>query len=477
MKFAIFAPYGGSLGHLETDLELAQRHIAKGDVVHVILCRAELPTCDFNPNHHLQRCFECKAMASKSWSLLKIPRNQFHQLGFELPKLKIPNFKDQAELTAFTWNGKPVGEYILNNLITAEREPELVVTHYSHQIELRIRQYIGVSQAVSRILSKIQPDLFYLFNGRSGPLHAALETARDLGIRTLVGERDNYAKFILLENAHSVDLSYLKRDLQRAATIMATDPEAQQKAEAWFNEQRSGPKGTFFNFPQRFAKCHLPEKFNSQRRNIAVFLSSEDELSGLMGWKNPFFRNQIECIEFLLSKVEDPNIHFTLRAHPHLRGVDNSQTRALKRLVTKNVTVVLPDEKVDSYALLDASEKVISFGSTIGIEAVYWGKPSILIGPAVFEDLACVHQPESKEELLRMIEDPLPLPNRQDALGYSYWYTTRGEPFQFIRPYEPDKKPYAEFGGTRLQPSRMSSLILRLFSEYQTILRVLKRVS
>ena len=76
---------------------------------------------------------------------------------------------------------------------------------------------------------------------------------------------------------------------------------------------------------------------------------------------------------------------------------------------------------VSTYMLLKKAEKVVSFGSTVGIEAVYWGVPSILLGASLCRNMGCCYIPRSHREAMDMIQRPLkPLP-REGALKFGFF--------------------------------------------------------
>jgi hypothetical protein len=125
----------------------------------------------------------------------------------------------------------------------------------------------------------------------------------------------------------------------------------------------------------------LPAEFDTTRRNIAIFNSTIDEYAGIEGWDNRIYEpDETAGVGRVLQAFEtDPQFMFYLRVHPHMREVASttSQLRDVRALATRyrNLHVIWPGESIDSYALLGACEKTLTFGSTIGIEATYWGKP------------------------------------------------------------------------------------------------------
>jgi hypothetical protein len=83
---------------------------------------------------------------------------------------------------------------------------------------------------------------------------------------------------------------------------------------------------------------------------------------------------------------------------------------------------------------MNAADQVVTFGSSVGIEAVFWGKPSILLGPCFYQDLGGTYQPKSLDEAVELISKrQMPL----DPIGaymYGLWMQTHGIRFEYFKP-------------------------------------------
>ena len=128
---------------------------------------------------------------------------------------------------------------------------------------------------------------------------------------------------------------------------------------------------------------------------------------------------------------------FYLRVHPHMKDLSKttSQLVDIRNLSSRfgNLYVIWPEDIVDSYALMDVCEKTITFGSTIGIEAAYWGKPSILAGQASYENFDCVYAPKTHEELVALLEKDLKPISTDSALKYGFWEVSNGLRFEHFK--------------------------------------------
>ena len=85
--------------------------------------------------------------------------------------------------------------------------------------------------------------------------------------------------------------------------------------------------------------------------------------------------------------------------------------------------------------MMRKATRVVSFGSTTGLEATYWGKPSILGYRSYFDRLGSVHIPKSHDEMMRLIVgDDTPPADKPARLMYGYFMKTFGMPFRYNRP-------------------------------------------
>jgi len=126
-------------------------------------------------------------------------------------------------------------------------------------------------------------------------------------------------------------------------------------------------------------------------------------------------------------------VHLVIRLHPHLlKKHPDDMARWLQAAKAGGVAQVIdPGSPVDSYALVEASDVVVTAGSTVGMEAVYWGRPSVLLGPSDYDLLGAVHLARSRERLYELLSDPdLPV-DPASALPYGYYRGTFGERFRY----------------------------------------------
>ena len=184
------------------------------------------------------------------------------------------------------------------------------------------------------------------------------------------------------------------------------------------------------------------------------------------GWENRLYKpDETAGIgQIMESFKSDDRYMFYLRVHPHMIEVSKniSQLKDIRKLsqTYKNLHVIWPEEPVDTYALMDACEKTIAFGATVGLEAAFWGKPSILAARAYYEKLNCFYKPQTHEELVALIktEDLKPMP-AYDVLKYAYHQMAGGIPFEY---FKQTGKLAGKFDGVELKSDPLPILIFKV---------------
>ena len=437
MKILIYMPFSNWVPHLATDLEIAAKHIDKGDDVHIIQCSGDLPSCEPNPNHFKLRCVSCKSKRDKGLALINLPEQNRHELALNkfVRNLDMPDFPSMQELKDFEIDGVDVGMTVASTLISMVRESDPDMSHFNNFIRENISMSIAIYDAIKHHLHEIEPDIFYLFNGRFAALRPALRAAQDLSVKTFVHERSGVLqRYILIEDTYPHDIEYQKAQIEKHWSDELPLTEKEDIARKWFKNRRGGENQGWYSFTKTQKKEKLPDDFNTSKRNIAIYVSSEDEFESVPGWQNPIYKNQIDAINSIINANTDENIKFYVRIHPNLKGLNNSQTRKLSELNGSNLTVIPADSKIDSYKLMDACEKTIAFGSTMGIESVFWGKPSILAGVSLYEGLEGCYIPKNHDEMIDLINRRLDHLPSHGALKFGYWQSVAGIPFIYYSP-------------------------------------------
>ena len=90
----------------------------------------------------------------------------------------------------------------------------------------------------------------------------------------------------------------------------------------------------------------------------------------------------------------------------------------------------MPESNLNSYGLLKSANVILTTGSTMGLEANYYKKPSILVGVALYQYLETCYQPANFGELIKLLKSDLIPMNQYGSYLYGAFFANYGEPYK-----------------------------------------------
>lgn len=458
MRILAIAPYTYNTPHWETQLELLQLHIDEGDEITMMGCNAHLPVCDVNWNNELKRCFSCIGKRNTGLGLLS-KKAKFEPLVTLTEQDKADmaalNYgqRDMNALLSYEADGWDLGNGVISSLISKIRNPTPDLNKYGREIDDMMRTGFMVHRSVLRYLQQNKFDRVYLFNGRFAPLRAVLRACQKMSVECFIHELGpSWKMYDIYENATPHDLDFVEKRMEKMWA--AADPAEREKVGRAFYEERAtvGGKIAERNYIKDQQSGALPEGWDNSMQNIVLYNSSEDEYVAVSNqWANPLYPSQLDAIEMMIESLKkDPiaNTRLYLRVHPHLKGAKNKWMDRLWALDQEYITIIAPEAPIHSYDLMKAADKVLTFASTVGIEAAYFGTPSIAAGPSYYRNLGSTYNPATHEEVMQLLREPLEPKPIEGALIYGYYQNAKGFTFKY---YKPTKLWEGTFMGVRVQ--------------------------
>jgi len=354
-------------------------------------------------------------------------------------------FSSVRDIENITIDNADIGVSAMSSVISLLREPKPDVTQHERLIRLNLVSAARAYFSVLNHLSEERPDKFILFNGRFAQLRPALRAAQKLCIESYVHDRAGVIdRYSLTKNTFPLDLEAIKSEIQRiASSAELSDQQRRQLANEWYDERRNNKPQGWESFTAKQRWGHLPE-LSAGKMNLVIFNSSEDELEAFNEWSNPYYLDQNEAIQQIVADLDPARFKVFVREHPNLTGVVNSQTKRLRNIekLYPRLSLIPAESPVSTYSLLDTCDVVLTFGSTVGIEAVYRGKPSFMMGRAFYENLKCCVQPSSHSELISLLTDfadgkkymlPSPTACRTAVEDYGIFNKLWGRTFNYVK--------------------------------------------
>jgi hypothetical protein len=460
-KILIYAPLAVWSPHWETHLEIAQRHLDRGDDVEFVVCDAELESCEPNPAKEPSWCLRCISRRAQGLELLD--GNVTHRGITELKEEDLnilqslpETFESTDDLKAVRIGQFDLGYAVASSVIDWIKTPEIDTDKYQKIISVSLKAAARVYLSARNILNE-GIDRVYLFNGRFHIIRGFLRACQEYGIEFYAHERGSRKnKFSLMKNAVLHDFDFRQESAKETWERSSYgSKEREEIARKFYIDRRNGVEKFWYSFTRNQATGKLPDDWGKGERKIVFFTSSEYEFAAIGDdYNGRIYPNQVNALEQISKALEAyPDIHLFVRIHPNDKS--ESITEKYEALASPQVTIIRPESKIHSYALLEEADRVLTFGSTIGIEATYWGCISICGDRSFYDKMDAVWMPKTHEELIDMLVDtslkPKPVEN---TLCYGYDSETLGEEFRYFEVKNIIEAAYdSEFKGKALKPT------------------------
>lgn len=409
----------------------AEKLVNDGHEVYILFCGKSLDMCFTNMSGDKKNCTFCTANylfydrlnISSKIRMISLKDFMTEEITLNSRKNKFL-YNNINEIKRIKYKDVSIGLACLSSYVSYTRNLyPLIDGSFIAYFDNLLRNSALQCDLISSVIDKLNPDHVYGYNGRFLDSRPAWEIAKNRKIPFSLLEAQytfSYCNKIVFNNdtPHSIQ-SLNENFIQELWNNTNSDFNQKRDLAVEFFERRKNalPAGDkVYTINQKIGL--IPENWDRSKKNIVIYTSSEDEFVaiGEEFEKYSIFPSQLTGIEEIVKHfINDDGTRFYLRIHPNLADVRFSYHRKLYELSKyRNLTIIEPKSEVSSYSLIDNADTVIVFGSTIGIEAAYWGKPVILLGGAVYYFLDSCYIPSTKDELYKMIKADL---NPKDKLG------------------------------------------------------------
>lgn len=391
---------------------------------------------------------------------------------------KFPNFKSIQEVLSYHYDGYEFGLGPVSSIMTGTRDYAFSVKKHSKDIKKHMETVYIVIKNLEELQEKYKFDEIHLFNGRVSFNYACVSFAKKHKIPYFIYDRGATINKIEYEKNEYIH-NFYRRKAEIAKAWQNGDKNKEEKAIKWFNDRRAGKYQSWGSYTVQQKKDSLPKNFDFNKENITFFNSSMDEIYAFETWKHPLANTENEVIINILEHYKDDNSkHFYLRVHPNLKSAKKKKTTQIREINQikkkyKNLTVIEPESPIDTYALIEASDKIIVGYSTAGCEANYYGKPAIITAKTPYEDFDCAYKAKSYNELYNLIDTKNLAPKpKENSYPFAYYYETFGEENKY---FISEKHNYGKFLGKYIyRPltkfERLKNLFRAKFFEFKNVL-------
>jgi len=406
-----------------------------GNRVIFATCDGIYSMCMYNYHGSKPLCKICGAFTHKIIAQYGI--ECISMRNFEKNKPVSFNYSNAEQLKKIAYRDVNLGLGVISNYITMTRNLSPKIDNKSRvYFDAHLAQGVKLVDAVYDLLDIIKPDFVYTYNPRFEEFRPVFEICKKIGICCKVTEAVKWKgkwNKVIYDNHMPHDIFKRK---ERREYCWANYPLSEEGkvdlGNSFYKKRRGGQESGDVKIYVANQKEGNAPVFDERKRNIAIMNSSEDEFAAVGGdWeKLKLFRTQYDGIMYLLENANN-SFHFYLRVHPNLTDIPYKYHTDLYNLEKRfsNITVIPARSEMSTYTIMEKCEKVICFGSTMGIESSYWGKPAILLGPSYYYYDDVVYVPKSRDELMNMLVAKLDVKKNINIIKYGA-YTLDSSPIQ-----------------------------------------------
>lgn len=381
------------------------------------------------------------------------------------------------ELKSVVINSHNVFNISISSVHTHFRVNQLDPTNLEHLTALRNYMQLTAFSliAASNILHEFKPVSALIFNGRMASTRAFLEVCSRHNVHYSTHERGLnrgalsivYGDYCLSNKPHElIAKNNLNRPLKEHQVNLIKE---------WCKLRRTGNNTNWKAF---ITEEHAEKTtFNiSNKTKWSIFTSSTDEIVCAKELFYSNFSNQFEWINRTVNlALKNPNeVELIIRVHPNSsskfstgHNIEEKEFFSKLKISTAgtNVTVIESDELQNSYAIVDNSDLVLCYVSSIAIESVISGKPTYVA--ANCEWIHCPSISNFKQHIdyenfleSRIEKENCKITDEEIAIAYRFLYNiiyNHNFSFPFIEQISPSKN--------RLTVSNTSDFSIGMFPE------------
>ena len=433
------------------ELEILARLTEAGTPTTTIVCSGALPWCFQNPGHSALKCLACKSVRNLGQDLATRSLGQQLEINCAADHQKeltqtaseiIDQCKDSSELTELSYKGISVGPGIGATLSFSTKNSKPNLRKHQELVTKLLTSSMIVIEKLPALLELAKAEHLLVGSGRLATNWTASRVAEEMGIAVFAYENIPPNSFSVASLSPFLHIENMKGMITNFEKEIEINMSLISKSKDFFLSQRYPQKINEHNealanqniFIQRQITKNLPAEFDPSKRNIAIFTSTEWEFAFLPDWENFLGEDQGEIVSrILLNPDLSSDFVFWVRFHPNQKNSEDDVILEFKKKCGGLCNYIEPNEPVDSYALMEACEKIITFGSTIGMEATYWGIPSILCGRSEYESTDAVYRATSISDAVELINKKIEPKMQSSSFSYGLYRQKRGSEFSHVK--------------------------------------------
>jgi hypothetical protein len=413
MKILFFSPHAYYAVHALPEALVAEALKYKGHEIIYVACNNVLNSyCLCMSSIKSDSSIDIK---NKTCNQCKINRDQIIS-EFHFNTIFIEDFINKNDLTQIdliinNLNNKNFIDFEYNNISVAKMATYEILLNRKlnsfdfneeewSEYKLYLKNTLITTFAAEKIIQKYKPNRVVTYNSLYSINNAVCSIANKFGILNYTLHAGSHHKYRLSEmtifrdkinsiliNKHNSWYEYKNNDLNDSSLNSANEHilALLEAKSPWVYSIKS----------QKINESYLKLFFNIKpnQKVLLAIMSSADErfaastINALPSFKNTFFKDQLEWIDYLINLcIQDSNLFLIIRVHPRefpnkRENVTSKQAKYLKNIfrnLPHNVKVNYPSDNISLHDLIKITDVGLNSTSTAGLELLLFGIPVIV---------------------------------------------------------------------------------------------------
>jgi len=387
-RIVMFAPYGAWPVHHQIEAILGSALRLRGADVLVIRCDGIFQDCSLTGNPSDRNyCKHCIATGNQLFSPFKLKSMALSKLitAEDLEDCRQWTLNlSESDLEETRFEGNDLSTWISPGIHSYFRASHL--DHSSPEVLHKYRCFLFnaaiLCRAFRNLIERFPPDHATCFHSMLPHYRVFLELARKHGIPFIIHDRsfvDDSFQFIANENIHE------HAGRVTAWQVWKDVPLSLEECREIHNYFADREQGVNINFTSFYRWGTSGDDIRHQLRipgdaRIVAFFSSSDWEIGIQRWDvASAYSSEIEAIRKAVEICARDNTYLVIRHHPNIVARAHTDSSFMSEIfnlnheLPENVRVIMPTDKITSYAVLWHADAVITHGTTTGIESVARG--------------------------------------------------------------------------------------------------------
>jgi len=412
-KNLVYIPTGLNSPELEILLSKSQILIDKKKSVTIVVCSGgKNYYCSKNIYSIKSICILCKNLRNKGISKLK---GNFKLL--RTPSIIQANERGEIfnyeKLITEKYKNFDIGYGVYASYVAATRDMELESINASYICSRLLNTSKILSKYFENLLNTKQFDHVVLYNGRMNQYRPLFRITQNKKINVsnmeFSGSNNQTYDF---KNFFSMDLNNLSKKINFFWKKKKKTLNKNELIKFFSDRFNDSAKLRSKSFVSKQDSDLLPSNWNKNKINIVYYSASNDELISYgKEYSLGYYQNQNDIFYKLaktLQKKDFSSYNLWIRMHPNLSNLRWSFVRGLGEINKnfKNVFVIPPESKISTYKLMIKADIIMGTSSSFTLaEANHLGKPTIAVGPNIWNKIGVSITPKNHNDLEKIIKN------------------------------------------------------------------------